>query len=61
MIQRYKRRILIEMGQVSNNTINVDAGWKFVGFACRKSRRLWFNIGDVMSMCNDTFREHKVA
>jgi hypothetical protein len=61
MIQRYKRRILIDMGQVSNNTIDVDAGWKFVGFACRKSRRLWLNIGDVMSMCNDTFREHKVA
>ena len=61
MIHRYKRRILIEMGLVSNNTIDVDAGWKFVGFACRKSRRLWLNIGDVMSMCNENFREHKVA
>ena len=60
-IHRYKRRILIEMGLVSNNTIDVDAGWKFVGFARRKSRRLWLNIGDVMTMCSDTFREHKVA
>ena len=49
------------MGLVSNNTIDVDAGWKFVGFARRKSRRLWLNIGDVMTMCSDTFREHKIA
>ncbi len=56
----YKRLILIEMGLLSNNTINAD-GWKFVGFARRKSRRLWLNIDDVMSMCNEKFREHKVA
>jgi hypothetical protein len=59
-IQRYKRIILIEMGLVSNNTIDTD-GWKFVGFARRKSRRLWLNIDDVISMCNGTFGEHKVA
>jgi hypothetical protein len=59
-IQRYKRIILIEMGLVSNNTIDTD-GWKFVGFARRKSRRLWLNIDDVMSMCNGMFGEHKVA
>ena len=60
-IHRYKRRILIEMGLVSNTTVDVDAGWKFFGFARRKSRRLWLNIGDVMSMCNEKFMEHKVA
>ena len=59
-IHRYKWRILNEMGLVSNNTIDAEDGWKFVGFARRKSRRLWLNIGDVMSMCTEKFREHKV-
>jgi hypothetical protein len=60
-IHRYKWRILNEMGLVSNNTIDAEDGWKFVGFARRKSRRLWLNIGDVMSMCTEKFKEHKVA
>jgi hypothetical protein len=61
MKNRYKWRILNEMGLVSNNTIDAEDGWKFVGFARRKSRRLWLNIGDVMSMCTEKFKEHKVA
>ena len=60
-IIRYKRRILVEMGLVSNNTIDAEGGWKFIGFARRKSRRMWLNIDVVMSMCNKKFREYHVA
>ena len=59
-ILHYKREILIELGIIGINSSNID-GWKFVGFTRRKSRRLWLNFDDAMSMCNEKFRRHMVV
>ncbi|KAL3789073.1 hypothetical protein ACHAW5_009812 [Stephanodiscus triporus] len=59
-IRRYRRQILVDMGLVGNSTIDAD-GWKFVGFARRKSRRLWLNVDDAMLMCNEAFWKYQVA
>jgi hypothetical protein len=67
-ILQYKMNILDEMGLLGSNnnnhtTINKDATaaaaekWKLIGFARRKSRRLWLNINDIMSMCSEKFQQ----
>ncbi|KAL3811807.1 hypothetical protein ACHAXA_006787 [Cyclostephanos tholiformis] len=59
-IRLHRRRILIELGLIGNDIIDAD-GWKLVGLARRKSRRLWLNIDDIMSMCKEYFGRHRVA
>jgi hypothetical protein len=48
---------------INNNATTAIDKWKLIGFARRKSRRLWLNINDVMVMCNSPKyqQEHHIA
>lgn len=58
-IRHYRTHMLVESGLVGNNTIDAD-GWKLIGLARRKLRRLWLNIDEVMLMCKN-FIKHQAA
>jgi hypothetical protein len=60
-IRRYRRNILVQMGLLGNSTIDAEERWTFVGFSRRKARRLWLNIDDAISMCNEKFGRYRVA
>jgi hypothetical protein len=48
---------------INNNATTAIDNWKLIGFARRKSRRLWLNINDVMVMCNSPRyqQQHHIA
>ena len=62
-ISEYRKRILIKSGLMTDNnsTSNVVVDWRIVGLTHRRSRRVWLNIDDVVSNCNDKFRMYKIA
>ena len=60
-IVQYQKRMLIQKGIVLNNTVSDVIGWKFVGLTHRRSRRVWLNIDDAVSMCDTRFRRHKIV
>jgi hypothetical protein len=68
-IVQYQMRILIDKGiivQHTNNTYNISSSidivkeWKFVGLTHRKYRRVWLNINDILSICEEKFHIHKI-
>ena len=61
-IREYQRQILAQKGIVGHNITNSTVGgWKFIGLAHRKYRRIWLNIDDAMSMCDKHFRSHNIV
>lgn len=59
-ILQYQKGILIQNGIFTNNASDV-IDWKIVGLTHRNFRRIWLNIGDVVSACNEKFRKHKIV
>ena len=59
-IVQYQKQMLIQKGLVLNNTVSDVIGWKFVGLTHLRSRRVWLNIDDVVSMCDERFRRHNI-
>jgi hypothetical protein len=57
-IAQYQKQILIQKGlELSNNA----SGWKIVGLTHRRYRRVWLNIDDVVSMCDEKFISYKIV
>ena len=61
-IIEYRRQILFEKGVIGFNTTNEEIKeWKFVGLTRRKKRRVWLNMDDSISLCDEKFRKSKVV
>jgi len=69
-IVQYQMRILIDKGIIVHdnndtnnisNSINIVKGWKFVGLTHRKYRRVWLNIDDILSTCEEKFRKYQIV
>ena len=55
-IRQYQTQILVDKGI---HDTNVD-GYKFIGLAHRKYRRIWLNIDDAIEMCDKKYRRYKI-
>eukprot|EP00804_Cyclotella_cryptica_P010708 CCRYP_005486-RB/>CCRYP_005486-RB protein AED:0.32 eAED:0.32 QI:194/1/1/1/1/0.66/3/1177/595 len=62
-ILEYRKHILIKKGFITDHNVTaakVDE-WTFIGFAMRKKRRVWLNIDESISLCDEKFRRKKVV
>jgi hypothetical protein len=61
-IFEHRKRILLNKGAITENaTAGEVDGWKFVGLTKRKKRRVWLNMYESMTLCDNKFRKKKVV
>ncbi|KAL3817224.1 hypothetical protein ACHAXA_009511 [Cyclostephanos tholiformis] len=60
-IVQYQKRILIQRGIILNDDPSDVIDWKIVGLTHRRARRVWLNIDDVVTTCNEKFRLHRIV
>jgi hypothetical protein len=62
-ISMYRKHILTQSGIMIDNNSTSDAvfDWRIVGLTHRTSRRMWLNIDDVVTKCNQKFMMRKIV
>jgi hypothetical protein len=61
-IMEYRKNILVQKGLADNFITAAEVNkWKFVGLTMRKKRRVWLNIDESLSLCDEEFKKEKVV
>jgi hypothetical protein len=61
-IMAHRKNILVQKGLADNFITAAEVNkWKFVGLTMRKKRRVWLNIDESLSLCDEEFKKEKVV